>query len=81
MSEARFRNVRDVIRKRKIRVKNNTKISSRNCCFARDGECGIMYFSKLCGKTNEKKFILSGLRDRKLEAIHDEISGIVSCKS
>ena len=40
-----------------------------------------MNFRKLSRKSNEKKFSLAGLRDKKFEAIHEEMLDIVFCKS
>ena len=59
----------------KERIKYNTKKTKRVVSlylnFQRNCKGGIMNFSKLCWKT--KKFSSVGLRDLKLEAIHEEI--------
>ena len=60
----------NMIRKRKIRIKDNTKISSRRnrlyCCIWRNCKCGIVNFGKLYWKPNEKKFSFSRVERQKV---------------
>ena len=42
---------------------------------------GLCNLASCAGRPMRRNSVLAGLRDNQLEAIHDEISEIVSCKS
>ena len=42
---------------------------------------GLSILASCAGRPMRRNSVLVGMRDRKLEAIHEEISEIVSCKS
>ena len=74
-----------MIRQGKIRIKDNTKISSRRTgcivLFEEILSVGLSILESCAGGPMRRNSVLAGLRDKKFEAIHEEMLDIVFCKS